>query len=125
MLQAFPRAVVCVVHLNHARELDESLAESLRKLRMAGVVLLNQAVLLKGVNDRVDTLVDLSERLIDCGIVPYYLHQLDRVAGAAHYEVPESTGRRLVAAMRAQLPGYAVPAYVRDEAGAPHKLSLE
>jgi L-lysine 2,3-aminomutase len=92
---------------------------------MAGVVLLNQAVLLKGVNDRVDTLVDLSERLIDCGIVPYYLHQLDRVAGAAHYEVPESTGRRLVAAMRAQLPGYAVPAYVRDEAGAPHKLSLE
>jgi L-lysine 2,3-aminomutase len=79
--------------------------------------LLNQSVLLKGVNDDAESLIALSERLFDCGVLPYYLHLLDRVAGAAHYEVDESTGRRLIAEIRARLPGYLVPRLVRETAG--------
>ena len=87
------------------------------RLHRAGVLLLNQTVLLRGVNDSVDALADLSRRLVELRVVPYYLHQLDRVAGAAHFEVPEMDGRRLVEALRSQLPGYAVPRYVRETPG--------
>ena len=86
--------------------------------------LLNQAVLLRGVNDQLQTLVELSERLIDARVIPYYLHQLDRVAGAAHFEVDQAVGRRLIEAMRVRLPGYAVPRYVREEPGAAYKIGL-
>ncbi|HTU25165.1 MAG TPA: EF-P beta-lysylation protein EpmB [Pirellulales bacterium] len=115
---------VVVVHVNHPVELDDAVAEALGRLADAGVPLLNQAVLLRGINDQLETLIELSERLIDCRVMPYYLHQLDRVAGAAHFEVPEATGRRLIEQMRARLPGYAVPRYVREEAGAAFKLGL-
>lgn len=115
---------VVVVHVNHPRELAADVTESLARLHAAGVTLLNQAVLLRGVNDDVETLAALSERLVERRVVPYYLHQLDRVAGAAHFEVPEAVGRRLVETLAARLPGYLVPRYVREVPGAPGKLSL-
>ncbi|MCA9264305.1 MAG: KamA family radical SAM protein, partial [Planctomycetales bacterium] len=117
--------VVIVIHANHARELDGEVVESLVRLRAAGALLLNQSVLLHGVNDSVAALVDLSDRLLACGVLPYYLHQLDRVHGAAHFEVTEERGRQLIEAMRIRLPGYAVPRYVREIAGQPHKTVLE
>jgi len=115
---------IMVIHANHAQELDEAVADSLLKLKQAGVMLLNQAVLLRGVNDCVAAQVALSERLIEIGVVPYYLHQLDRVTGAAHFEVPIVEGLKLMEAIRAQLPGYAVPRYVQEIAGEPNKVVL-
>jgi EF-P beta-lysylation protein EpmB len=117
-------APVLVIHANHAAELSGAAATAIRSLVQAGVPTLNQAVLLRGVNDSVFALVELSERLIDLGVMPYYLHQLDRVAGAAHFEVPVSQGLELLAELRKVLPGYAVPRYVREEPGALHKLEL-
>ena len=108
---------VMVVHANHAQELDAEVADSLERLRRAGVLLLNQAVLLRGVNDSVAAQRALSERLIAIGVLPYYLHQLDRVQGAAHFEVPIAEGREIIAQLRHQLPGYAVPRYVQDTQG--------
>ena len=81
-------------------------------------------MLLRGVNDSVEVLAELSERLIDLGIKPYYLHQLDRVAGNAHFEVPEETGLSLMAELRKRLPGYAVPQYVREVPGEAFKVPL-
>lgn len=115
---------VIVVHANHARELSPEVAVAFEKLRRAGIILLNQAVLLRGVNDSVPAQLDLAERLIEAGAVPYYLHQLDRVAGAAHFEVPIEEGRRIVAELRARLPGYMVPRYVQEIAGQPNKTVL-
>jgi KamA family protein len=108
---------VMVVHCNHANELDEPVAAALRELKRACGALLNQSVLLAGVNDRAETLADLSRRLFDCGVLPYYLHLLDRVAGAAHFDVDEAAGRRLIAALRERLPGYLVPRLVRETPG--------
>jgi L-lysine 2,3-aminomutase len=96
----------------------------LGKLVDAGVPVLNQAVLLRGVNDDAAALIELSRRLIDLRVMPYYLHQLDRVQGAAHFEVPISRGLELIAAMRRALPGYAVPRYVQEIAGEEHKRVL-
>jgi EF-P beta-lysylation protein EpmB len=115
---------VVVVQANHPRELDATVADALIRLAEAGIQLLNQAVLLRGVNDEVDTLIELSQRLLDCRVLPYYLHQLDRVAGAAHFETSIETGVRLVRQMRTRLPGYAVPRYVQEVAGAPAKEIL-
>ena len=113
-----------VVHANHPRELDASVATALGRLMDAGIPLLNQAVLLRGVNDDLESLLGLCRRLVDLRILPYYLHQLDRVAGAAHFAVPAARGEQLVAQLRQHLPGYAVPRYVRESAGAPHKIVL-
>ncbi len=118
------RPTIVVVHANHSREIDKEVGRAFRRLLDGGIMLLNQSVLLRGVNDSVDALADLSERLVDVGVVPYYLHQLDRVAGASHFEVPVSEGRQLVASMRARLPGYAVPRYVREIAGQAGKMEL-
>jgi L-lysine 2,3-aminomutase len=85
---------------------------------------LNQSVLLRGVNDAADTLVALSLRLLELRVLPYYLHQLDQVAGAAHFWVPVERGRELIAALRSQLPGYGVPRYVREEPGRDSKTLL-
>lgn len=114
-----------VVHCNHPAELDVATGEALGRLVDAGVPVLNQAVLMRGINDGIEILAELCSRLVDLRVVPYYLHQLDRVAGAAHFEVPESHGRELVRQLRARLPGYAVPRYVRDVPGARHKEVLE
>jgi L-lysine 2,3-aminomutase len=115
---------VVVLHANHPRELDSSVADALARLVDAGIPLLNQSVLLRGVNDDAPTLVALSQRLLDCRVLPYYLHQLDRVAGAGHFEVAVDRGLALVAEMRARLPGYAVPRYVREVPGQPGKVVL-
>lgn len=114
-------APVMVVHANHPAEIDTPVAAALRRLVTAGVPVLNQAVLLGGINDSADVLTELCERLIDLGVMPYYLHQLDRVAGAAHFEVPVPTGLEILAELRRRLPGYAVPRYVRETAGELHK----
>lgn len=113
-----------VIHANHAQELTGDCADAVRQLVRAGISALNQAVLLRGVNDSVTSLVELCERLIDLGVMPYYLHQLDRVLGTAHFEVSEETGRGLMAELRKWLPGYAVPQYVREIPGEAHKTPL-
>ncbi|WP_295364527.1 EF-P beta-lysylation protein EpmB [Arenimonas sp.] len=123
-LGGLPWPVVMVVHANHGNEIDPGVAAALARLRGAGVHLLNQAVLLRGVNDGVEALADLSARLFEAGVLPYYLHQLDRVAGTAHFEVPDEQARALVAALAARLPGYLVPRLVREEPGAPSKTPL-
>ena len=116
---------IMVVHANHPQEIVDDCSEMLRKLVRSGITTLNQSVLLRGINDSVEALRELSERLIDLGVIPYYLHQLDRVQGAAHFEVDETRGRELVAELRNHLPGYAIPRFVREVAGAAHKLPLD
>jgi len=108
---------VVIVHTNHANELDAGVERALAALKPAVTALLNQSVLLAGVNDDVETLARLSERLFACGVVPYYLHLLDRVAGAAHFDVDEKVGRELIAALRCRLPGYLVPRLARETPG--------
>ncbi|QDT01050.1 EF-P beta-lysylation protein EpmB [Adhaeretor mobilis] len=115
---------VVVLHANHAQELDDEVAAACQKLQSVGVVLLNQAVLLRGVNDSVEAQCDLSERLIELSITPYYLHQLDRVSGAAHFEVPIEEGKRIVTEMRQRLPGYLVPRYAIEQPGEASKTIL-
>lgn len=113
-----------VIHANHAQELDASVATALQPLRRAGVALLNQSVLLAGVNDQVEALSDLSERLFEIGVLPYYLHLLDQVAGAAHFALPDERVHVLREALLARLPGYLVPRFVREVARAPFKVPL-
>ena len=115
---------VLVVHVNHPAEIDAPVAAALGRLVDAGIPVLSQTVLLRGVNDRPDVMADLCGRLVDLRVMPYYLHQLDRVAGAAHFEVPEAEGISLIGQLRARLPGYAVPRYVRDTPGAASKQVL-
>ncbi len=118
------RQVVMVIHANHARELRDDASDALNRLRETGCLLLNQAVLLKGVNDSVEALTDLSRALIRHGVLPYYLHQLDRVTGTAHFEVSLEHGENLMRELRAGLPGYAVPKWVRETAGEDSKSPL-
>lgn len=113
---------VVVVHANHAREIDGAVRDACSRLREAGAELLNQSVLLAGVNDSAGALVELSEALFEAGALPYYLHLLDPVEGAAHFEVPEERARRLVGEAAARLPGYLVPRLVREVPGAPAKV---
>jgi EF-P beta-lysylation protein EpmB len=115
---------VVVIHANHPNELDEAVARALSRLAASGASLLNQSVLLRGVNDDAGVLASLNERLFEVGVLPYYLHQLDRVRGAAHFEVSDARARALVAELRARLPGYLVPRLVREEPGVPFKLPL-
>ncbi len=117
-------SLVMVIHANHAAEIDAACARALQALRSTGALLLNQSVLLAGVNDDADTLADLSRALIRNGALPYYLHQLDRVTGTAHYEVEEARGRGLIESLRGKLPGYAIPRYVREIAGEAYKTPL-
>lgn len=123
-LAALPLQKVVVLHANHANEFDTSVDAACARLREAGCTLLNQAVLLRGINDQVATLVALSERAFAAGVLPYYLHQLDRVLGAAHFEVTDADALALVEAMRRRLPGYLVPRLVREVAGEPSKSPL-
>jgi EF-P beta-lysylation protein EpmB len=116
---------VVVLHANHANEIDREVAAACARLAGAGALLLNQSVLLRGVNDSADAQVALAEALAAAGVLPYYLHQLDRVAGAAHFAVPDAEAIALHAAAAERLPGYLVPRLVREVAGAPRKLPLE
>jgi EF-P beta-lysylation protein EpmB len=115
---------IVVVHVNHPAELDRATGAALGRLVDAGVPVLNQTVLLRGVNDDADTLAELSQRLVNWRVMPYYLHQLDRVAGAAHFEVPSERGLRIMEELHRRLPGYAIPRYVQEVPGAAGKLPL-
>jgi len=115
---------VVVLHMNHAQEMDAGLKEACARLKGTGATLLNQSVLLKGVNDSADALAGLSEALADAGVLPYYLSLLDPVAGAAHFDVSETQGLAIMAELRARLPGYLVPRLVREVPGAPAKMPV-
>jgi EF-P beta-lysylation protein EpmB len=115
---------VVVIHANHANEIDQEVRDACRQLAAAGATLLNQSVLLADINDSTPALAALSEALMSCGVMPYYLHLLDRVQGAAHFEVNEGTALRLHAELLGQLPGYLVPRLVREIPGAASKTPV-
>ncbi len=116
--------VVLVIHSNHANEIDSSVATAMQQLHAAGITLLNQSVLLRGINDRAETLADLSEKLFAADVLPYYLHQLDPVLGAAHFQVDDRKARALMEKIRRSLPGYLVPQLVREQPGHPSKTPV-
>ncbi|WP_070969794.1 EF-P beta-lysylation protein EpmB [Vibrio sonorensis] len=117
--------VIMVTHINHANEINRELAEAIAHLKLAGVTMLNQSVLLKGVNDSVDAQVNLSEALFDTGIQPYYLHVLDKVQGAAHFYISDERAREIMTTMIEQVSGYLVPKLTREIGGRASKTPLD
>jgi L-lysine 2,3-aminomutase len=115
---------VVVLHINHANEIDQAMIDACTRLKQAGATLLNQSVLLRGINDDVATLATLSERLFEAGILPYYLHVLDPVQGAAHFDVSDGEARELVTQLRDHLPGFLMPRLVREVPGRGSKTPL-
>lgn len=124
-LESLPWPAVIVIHVNHGNEIDSTVKQNLRAIQATSTTLLNQAVLLRGVNDSVTTLADLSETLFAAGVLPYYLHLLDRVQGAAHFAVSDERAREVLDGLRQQLPGYLIPRLVREQSGAPYKQLAE
>jgi lysine 2,3-aminomutase len=116
--------VYFLVHVNHPKELDADIVEALKNIGRLGIPLMTQTVLLRGVNDSVATLKELFETLVDSGITPYSLNLLDRVRGAHHFEVTEEEGKRLLAEVAKTVSGYAMPRFVKEEAGKPSKTWL-
>jgi EF-P beta-lysylation protein EpmB len=123
-LERLPWPVVFVLHTNHPNEIDDSVRAACARLRERGITLLNQTVLLKGVNDNVRTLAELSRALFETGVLPYYLHALDRVSGTAHFDLPDARAQHIAGELAACLPGYLVPRLVREVEGAPAKVTL-
>ncbi len=123
-ISAMERPVWMVLHINHVQEIDQGLRDALKGLRRAGVILLNQAVLLRGINDTFEAQRDLCVGLVNAGVQPYYLHQLDRVEGAAHFESDVALGEQIVDRLRRELSGYAVPRFVREVAGESSKTLI-
>ena len=115
---------IFVVHINHPKELDEDVSFHLKRLNKLGIPLLNHTVLLQDINDTLETMIELNTKLILAGIMPYYLNQLDKVQGSAHFEVAFEKGKVLIEEMRKHLPGYAVPRYIQEIPGKPHKTVL-
>lgn len=124
ILDLSQKQIVFVIHCNHPRELDSDVICHLRKILALGIPLLNQSVLLKGVNDDESTLLELSEKLSSNGIIPYYLHQLDLVQGASHFQVSDERGIELVQYLQKHTSGYAVPRLTREEAGRSSKTFI-
>jgi L-lysine 2,3-aminomutase len=124
LLAGLPTPAVVVIHANHPAELGPEQAAAVRDLASSRAILLNQAVLLAGVNDSLQVLAGLSERLLAIGVLPYYLHLPDRVVGTAHFDVPEAKAVALVDALRQKLSGYAVPRLVREVPGEASKVSI-
>ena len=117
--------VILVNHVNHANEIDDEFRAAMAMLRQAGVTLLNQSVLLRGVNDNAQTLADLSNALFDAGVMPYYLHVLDRVQGAAHFMVSDDEAREIMRELLTLISGYMVPKLAREIGGEPSKTPLD
>ncbi|SQK76900.1 EF-P beta-lysylation protein EpmB [Tatumella ptyseos] len=117
--------VIMVTHINHANEIDPALTEAMARLKRAGVLLLNQGVLLKGINDSAATLAALSNALFNAGILPYYLHVLDKVQGAAHFYVSDEEARKIMRELLAMISGYLVPKLAREIGGEPSKTPLD
>ncbi|AHG20680.1 lysine 2,3-aminomutase [Chania multitudinisentens RB-25] len=124
-LSASRLQVLMVTHINHANEIDQELRTSMAQLRSAGVTLLNQSVLLRGINDHADTLATLSNALFDAGILPYYIHVLDRVQGAAHFMVSDDEARFIMKGLLSKVSGYLVPRLAREIGGEPSKTPLD
>jgi len=124
-LKNVPLQKVMVVHANHPNEIGEDTAQALRSLRECGVTVLNQSVLLRGINDSPGILAELSEALFAAGAMPYYLHLLDKVQGAAHFDVPEMDALTIMDGLQRRLPGYLVPRLVRELPGAPAKRPVQ
>lgn len=124
LLASCKKQIIFVIHCNHPNEFDEEIFAYLRKIQQLGIPILSQSVLLSGVNDKVEILKSLFELLSDHGIIPYYLHQLDRVQGAAHFEVSEENGKALMNRLSKLLPGYAVPKYVKEVPNLPSKTII-
>ncbi len=119
-----PLQTSLVVHVNHPNELDNLTIESLRRCKESGITLLNQSVLLKNINNNTETLIKLSEILFLAGVLPYYMHMLDRVTGSAHFEVSDAEALSLEAQLRTRLPGYLMPTFVREISGMASKIPL-
>ncbi|MGD8107669.1 EF-P beta-lysylation protein EpmB [Pantoea sp. FN0302] len=117
--------VLMVTHINHAQEIDDALRHGIAMLKRAGVTMLNQSVLLRGINDDAHTLAALSNALFDAGVLPYYLHVLDKVQGAAHFYVPDETARAIMRQLLALVSGYLVPKLAREIGGEPSKTPLD
>lgn len=124
MLKNIPLQFWFIVHSNHARELDSEVLSALKEIQKLGIPVLNMSVLLKGVNDDVHTMKELCESLSNHGIFPYYLNQLDRVQGAAHFEVPEERGKEIMQELATQISGYALPRYIKEISGKPGKTII-
>ncbi|WP_449554872.1 EF-P beta-lysylation protein EpmB [Lelliottia amnigena] len=122
---ASPLQILLVNHINHANEIDETFRSAMMRLRNAGVTLLNQSVLLRGVNDNAQTLADLSNALFDASVMPYYLHVLDRVQGAAHFMVSDEEARQIMRELLTLVSGYMVPKLAREIGGEPSKTPLD
>jgi EF-P beta-lysylation protein EpmB len=123
-LSACSQQIVLVIHANHRNELSEAVGEGCALLRQRNITLLNQSVLLKGVNDNGPALCQLSEQLIAFGVLPYYLHLLDKASGVGHFEVSESQALDIMRHMRRNLPGYLAPRLVKEVEGAEYKISI-
>ena len=117
--------ILLVNHINHANEIDDTFRQAMTTLRNAGVTLLNQSVLLRGVNDNAQTLANLSNALFDAGVMPYYLHVLDKVQGAAHFMVSDDEARRIMRELLTRVSGYMVPRLAREIGGEPSKTPLD
>ncbi len=124
LLVRYPLRFIVVLHVNHARELNEEVRATCDRLKDAGVDLFNQSVLLKNINDSPETLIELSERLFACGVLPYYLHMLDKVKGSAHFAVSTKKALYIMSRLRASLPGYLVPTLVKEQANEPNKTPV-
>ena len=123
-LDSLPWKIVIVLHCNHANEIDSSVAAALKKLQQHQVTLLNQSVLLAGVNDNTETLINLSQKLFSHHVLPYYLHMLDKVQGAKHFYVKNEKAKQILNEIRQLLPGYLVPKLVKEQAGEKSKTAL-
>jgi KamA family protein len=124
LLKQFPKQIVFVLHANHPNEFDDDVWSAIKQIQLCGIPTLNQSVLLRGVNDSASIQEALSMQLISHGVIPYYLHQLDPVQGASHFEVAIEQGRAIIDELRSRLPGYAVPKYVAEIPGKPSKTAL-
>ena len=119
-----PKQIIIVMHCNHANEINDRVIAAFNLLKNSAITLFNQSVLLKGVNDNAETLCELSEQLFSHGIIPYYLHLLDKATGTGHFEVSETEALGLIRQVQAALPGYLVPKLVKEQAGGASKQSL-
>ncbi|MDP1663886.1 MAG: EF-P beta-lysylation protein EpmB [Methylobacter sp.] len=119
-----PKQIIIVMHCNHANEINDRVIAACNSLRNSAITLFNQSVLLKGVNDNAEVLCELSEQLFSHGIIPYYLHLLDKATGTGHFEISEAEALALMRQVQAALPGYLVPKLVKEQAGATSKQTI-
>ena len=125
LLDTFPRNKVLVVHVNHPNELGDPAIAAMARLQKSGIFLFNQSVLLRGINDDYRILTELSGKLFNLGIIPYYIHMPDPVEGTSHFAVQDETAKNIMAELRCRLPGYLVPRMVKEISGKGYKIPLE